>query len=141
LSTKNLTCLAELKMYVHEEHIQYDTVKKCHNDQEEGPASSSEGLGATTGRGPSKGISHITQTLIQVVDEEDQEPEYSAAEMSLDAQQYSPITIKELLDYSCAEAWLGSLWLEWKFTTVGISTTVYNIHPTLFYPSVSYTTV
>ncbi|KIK96189.1 hypothetical protein PAXRUDRAFT_139024, partial [Paxillus rubicundulus Ve08.2h10] len=48
--------------------------------------------------------------LIQAVDEEDQEPEYSAAEMSSTVQQYSPLTIKELLDYSCAEAWLGSFY-------------------------------
>ncbi|KIK81256.1 hypothetical protein PAXRUDRAFT_71039, partial [Paxillus rubicundulus Ve08.2h10] len=112
LSTKNLTRLAELKMYVHEEHVRNDAVKKHLNDQEdlEGPASNSEGLGATTGRSPSQGISCIAQSLIQVVDKEDQEPEYSAAETSSTAQQYSPITIKELLDYSHAEAWLGSFY-------------------------------
>ncbi|KIK93774.1 hypothetical protein PAXRUDRAFT_144328 [Paxillus rubicundulus Ve08.2h10] len=112
-------------MYVYEEHVCDDTIKKClkqtHADVVEGrsgqtehtpslggsvslmtkmiqsdqeaPASNSEGLRATTGRSPSQGlicIAHKASFNIQ--------------------QQYSPITIKEILDYSHAEAWLGSFY-------------------------------
>ncbi|KAF9226251.1 hypothetical protein BS17DRAFT_765282 [Gyrodon lividus] len=115
-------------MYLYEEHVRDDTVKEhlkqmyanvversgqtveMTQSNQEGPASTGdrESKAATTDRNPSEEICHIAQSLIQAVDEEVQEPEYSAAEMSSVALQYSPITIKELLDYSHTEAWLDA---------------------------------
>jgi hypothetical protein len=119
LSTENLTRLAELKMYVHEEHVRDDAVKKrlkrkyadvveetapgtsnqaqasqtaaqqtshtpshggnasATSERQEDPAS--EGTISTIGTG-GQGIRQVAQTLIQAVEEEDQEFENSAAE-------------------------------------------------------------
>ncbi|KAF9220023.1 hypothetical protein BS17DRAFT_810809 [Gyrodon lividus] len=84
LSMENLTRLAELKLYVHKEHVRDDAVKKrlkCkHADIIEeklvwGDASSCSGGEVT-----------VAATSNQ---QEEQEPEYSAVEMSTAMSQYS----------------------------------------------------
>ncbi|KAF9220206.1 hypothetical protein BS17DRAFT_852627 [Gyrodon lividus] len=134
---ENLTCLAELKLYVHKEHICDDAVKKrlkCNHadiieeklvggvhylaavvkSRWQQPATSNQQEDpARDGPSPtarSQGIWEDFRSLIQAVDEEEQEPEYSAVEMSTATLQYSHISIKDLLDYSCTELWLGSFY-------------------------------
>ncbi|KAG1865765.1 hypothetical protein DFJ58DRAFT_150785 [Suillus subalutaceus] len=132
LSTETLTLLAELKMYVHEEHVRNDVVKKrlrcrhCNTEDTDKAeptqivhAVGGDLLGESSEREPRslaferRGISDVAADLIRAVQEEE---EISATEtmhsvpVSAAGGSFSHIAIKDLLDYSHAEEWLGSFY-------------------------------
>ncbi|KAG1724135.1 hypothetical protein EDB19DRAFT_1915704 [Suillus lakei] len=103
LSTETLTLLAELKMYVHEEHVHNNVIKKqlkhWYCDEKE----PTEMLAVNDSDAGNK-------NLIQAVNEEEA---FSATEMMQSApatDSFTCIAISELLDYSHTEEWLGSFY-------------------------------
>ena len=145
LSTENLTRLAELKLYVHEEHVRDDAVKhRLKHQYADVIKDKSESATMTVAAGSatleavqddsdltsegfewpaannfsmtqSHGIREVAQSLIQAVDEEEQNSELETASVyrnSSTLTQYSRIPIRTLLDYSepHAESWLGSFY-------------------------------
>jgi len=147
LTTKNLTRLAELKLYVHEEHVHDNAVKnrlkRQHADVAEdkpgsatvaGPIASEattnwqDNSGSTSGEEPecpgvndgqtqsaSHGIREVVESLIQAVDEEEQNESVETQNPSTGyppSVQYNRIPLRTLLDYSepYAESWLGSFY-------------------------------
>lgn len=118
--------IAELKMYVHEEHARNNVVKKrlmhqyCDEKAESESTETVDDLDALlAGSGKwelhsitfeRQGISQLAQDLIQAVDEEEV---FSAMEMIHSVpttDSFTQIAISELLDYSRAEEWLGSFY-------------------------------
>ncbi|KAG1727642.1 ribonuclease H-like domain-containing protein [Suillus paluster] len=132
LSTEMLTLLAELKMYVHEEHVRNDVVKKqlqcryCDTEDTDKAeptqvvhAVGDDLSGESSEREPRslaferRGISDVAADLIRAVQEEE---EISATEsmhsvpVGAVGGSFSHIAINDLLDYSRAEEWLGSFY-------------------------------
>ncbi|KAG2145420.1 uncharacterized protein EDB93DRAFT_1287455 [Suillus bovinus] len=122
LSTETLTLLAELKMYVHEEHVRNNVIKKqlkCQYCDEKESAKTQATNDSDAGSGEQEqrsiaferqGISQLAHNLIQAVDEEEA---VVAEEMMHSAPTTDPFTripISDLLDYSRAEEWLGSFY-------------------------------
>ncbi|KAG1893565.1 uncharacterized protein F5891DRAFT_962744 [Suillus fuscotomentosus] len=134
LSTETLTLLAELKMYVHEEHVRNDVVKKrlqrryCDTeatdkaeptqvvhavgDNLSGESSEREPRSLAFDR---RGISDVAADLIRAVQEEEEisttESMHSVPIGAAGASgSFSRIAISDLLDYSRAEEWLGSFY-------------------------------
>lgn len=135
LSTENLTRIAELKLYVHEEHICANTVKqrlkRQYADEKSEPAMDLEaGTTESSEMAPSgddmtsqghDGASHggdtdadqsltwshgIREVAESLIQAVDEEEQTLSSPAS---PQYNPIPIKTLLDYSesKAESWLG----------------------------------
>ncbi|KAF8548409.1 hypothetical protein OG21DRAFT_1489428 [Imleria badia] len=130
--------LAELKMYVHKEHVHDEAVKKHLKHKYVDAEKASDGEQAATGiasreisklndpdpttvtpvndssesghTSPQCGIHGVIHNLIQAVNDDEQDSEYLATRTSPPASQYSCISIKDLLDYSNAESWLGSFY-------------------------------
>ncbi|KIO01102.1 hypothetical protein M404DRAFT_29060 [Pisolithus tinctorius Marx 270] len=120
LLTENLTALAELKMYVQEEHACDQVVKKWlkHQYAEEPTGASTAGESQPTLRGSGEsplsavnrqGIQQAAAVLIQGVEEEEMESS-SMESPTTNEQQFTKIPIEALLDYSQAESWLGSFY-------------------------------
>ncbi|KAI6142608.1 hypothetical protein BKA82DRAFT_4360422 [Pisolithus tinctorius] len=120
LLTENLTALAELKMYVQEEHACDQVVKKWlkHQYAEEPTGASTAGESQPTLRGSGEsplsavnrqGIEQAAAVLIQGVEEEEVESS-SMESPTTNEQQFTKIPIEALLDYSQAESWLGSFY-------------------------------
>lgn len=133
LSTETLTLLAELKMYVHEEHVRNDVVKKwlqrryCDTeatdkaeptqvvhavgDNLSGESSEREPRSLAFER---RGISDVAADLIRAVQEEEISTTESMHSVPIGAAgaggSFSRIAISDLLDYSRAEEWLGSFY-------------------------------
>ncbi|KAG2158740.1 uncharacterized protein EDB93DRAFT_1245973 [Suillus bovinus] len=122
LSTETLTLLAELKMYVHEEHVHNDVLKKRlkrqYCDEKESVETqatndSDAGSGGQEQRSIAferQGIRQLAHNLIQAVGEEEA---VVAEEMMHSAPTTDPFTcipISDLLDYSHAKEWLGSFY-------------------------------
>ena len=131
LSTENLMLLAELKMYLHEEHIRAGSVKKrlkrrycdgpnndpdlelsgssgtATQDLDDAGASGDSCQSSAVAR-ESRGLQQIAAHLIQAVADEES---LSASEMMHTAANppaFQLIPIKDLFDFSRAEDWLGS---------------------------------
>lgn len=122
LSTETLMLLAELKMYVHEEHVRNNVIKKqlkCQYCDEKESAETQATNDSDAGSGSQEqhsiaferqGISQLAQNLIQAVDEEEA---VIAEEMMHSAPTTDPFTripISDLLDYSRTKEWLGSFY-------------------------------
>ncbi|KAG2096972.1 uncharacterized protein F5147DRAFT_778116 [Suillus discolor] len=134
LSTETLTLLAELKMYVHEEHVRNDVVKKrlqrryCDTEATDKAeptqvvhAVGDDLSGESSEREPRslaferRGISDVAADLIRAVQEEEEEISATESMHSVPigaasaGGSFSRIAINELLDYSHAELELYEL--------------------------------
>jgi hypothetical protein len=111
-------------MYVHEEHVRNDVIKKrlkrqyCNENAGRAEPTQTAQVGDNLAESSEqdecslmferRGIQQLAADLIQAVDEEE---EISAAEMMQSVPSTNPpthIAISNLLDYSRAEEWLGS---------------------------------
>jgi hypothetical protein len=133
-TTENLMLLAELKMYLHEEHARAGSVKQrlkrryCDgpnndpevnqpsgashtaDDPEDGVHASGDSCQPSDVVRDSRGLRQIAAHLIQAVADEES---LSASESEMmhaatDPSDFQRIPIKDLFDFSRAEDWLGS---------------------------------
>lgn len=125
--------LAELKMYLHEEHVRAGSVKKrlkrryCENTTSEVndqsaessrvPATAEDGIDALgdpqqtcSGVCERRGLRQIAAHLIQAVEDEEAFTMSEMVEAAANPSDFQRIPIKDLFDFSRAQEWLGSFY-------------------------------
>jgi hypothetical protein len=119
---ETLTLLAKPKMYVHEEHVCNDVLKKrlkCQYCDKKESAKTQATNDSDAGNGKQEqrsitferpGISQLTQNLIQAVDEEEAVVAEEMMHSVPTTDSFTHIPISDLLDYSCAKEWPGSFY-------------------------------
>ena len=113
--------LAELKMYLHEEHVREGSIRKrlkrryCQNTTEVNPAeddTNSFGSPQQTGSEvhEHRGLRQIAAHLIQAVEDEESFTTSEIMEVVANPSDFQQIPIKDLFDFSRAQDWLGSFY-------------------------------
>ncbi|KAG1834351.1 hypothetical protein F4604DRAFT_818613 [Suillus subluteus] len=120
-NTQNLMLLAELKMYLHEEHVREGSVKKrlkrryCQNTTKVNPAEDDTNpFGSPQQTGSEvdehRGLRQIAAHLIQAVEDEESFTTSEIMEVVANPSDFQQIPIKDLFDFSRAQDWLGSFY-------------------------------
>ncbi|KAG2041579.1 hypothetical protein BDR03DRAFT_979518 [Suillus americanus] len=130
LSTQNLMLLAELKMYLHEEHVHTGSVRKrlkqryCQNTTSEVNQSAESSCVTAEDDADAfvdpqqtssevhghRGLWQIAAQLIQAVEDEESFTTSEIMEAVTNPSDFQRIPIKDLFDFSCAQDWLGSFY-------------------------------
>ncbi|KAG1722170.1 uncharacterized protein EDB91DRAFT_1064023, partial [Suillus paluster] len=121
LSTQNLMLLAELKMYLHKEHVHKESVRKwlkrryCQNTTKVNPAEDDTNpFGGPQQTGSKvdehKGLHQIATHLIQAVKDEESFTTSKIMEVVANPSDFQRVPIKDLFDFSRAQDWLGSFY-------------------------------